>query len=121
MRLARGTQITIAISALLVLGVGSALAKTVNSRVTIKVVEANFQGKVISNAPRCVVARKVLIKRPVAGPDQIVTKTFATESGRYRAFIPQQGGQQLYAKINRYKPPGRQFFCAPDRSPIVTG
>lgn len=80
--------------------------------------DAKFKGKVTSSQDACVVGRKVQIFRVEPGDDQKVTKTFASESGRYRVIIPMQAGEKLYAVIKVYDSPlGTR--CGSDQSEIV--
>jgi len=102
---------------------GSAQAGgAVDSKVTLRVNQATakFKGKVTSPADDCVVGRKVLIYRKEPGRDTKVTKTFASESGRYAATIPMQDGNKLYSRIKRYRTP-LDTVCRADRSRTVTG
>jgi hypothetical protein len=112
---------TLAAVAAAAIALPTSAGAAIYSKVTLSVQGAHFKGKVSSPRDRCVVGRKVLIKRPAPGKDTIVTRTFATESGSYNVLIPMQSGRHLYAKIRRFQPPGRSYFCAPDRSPTVTG
>ncbi len=101
----------------LVWAVAPAAAKApVSSEVTMSIHGAKFKGKVTSSAADCVVGRKVLIKRKDGPNTTTVGKTFASESGKYSVTIPMQGGNTLYAKINRYKTP-MGTVCKGDRSP----
>lgn len=105
--------------ALAALMVGTALA-AVPSTVKFKQAkrnEARFYGKVKSPAGECVIGRKVKIRRSVKGRDPVVTKTFASESGKYVVIIPMQsGGRKLYAQIQGMTAPNG-VVCGGDRSP----
>jgi hypothetical protein len=77
---------------------GIGVISTVNLKLS-KANPAKFKGKVKSAYDECVVGRKVLIMRKEGPEEQKVTKTFATESGKYSVKIPQQAGNKLFARI----------------------
>ncbi len=79
---------------------------------------AKFSGKVTSPASDCVVGRKVLIYRDEGSSNTKVTKTFASESGKYQVTIPMQSGNTLFAKVKPWTSPlGTE--CGKDRSKKV--
>lgn len=95
------------IIAALVLAVPAPAGDFVRSKVTIKLGNdgATFKGRVTSNQDSCVVGRKVLLRRKLPGADQTITKTFASESGKWSAEAPMQAGNKIYAKVKDYDPP----------------
>ena len=79
---------------------------------------ALFKGKVLSEVDGCVVGRKVQIYRKQNGNEQKVTKTFASESGKYSANIPMQSGNKLFARVKSGETPGG-VNCAGDDSRVI--
>lgn len=94
---------------------GAGAMGAAKSRVTlhIKKSKAKFRGRVSSQDDSCVVGRKVLIIRKHG--NHRVTKTFASESGRYAVTIPMQSGKRFYAKVKTTLTP-TGTTCRPDRS-----
>ena len=114
-----GTAVVVALSA-----TAPAQAGGVDSKVTFKQSQnrpAKFKGKVTSPDPECVIGRKVQILRKTGGgSEQKVTKTFASESGRYSVTIPMQSGVKLFARIKGGETPGGAD-CDGDDSQTITG
>ena len=79
---------------------------------------AVFKGKVLSEVDACVVGRKVQIMRKTNGNEQKVTKTFASESGKYSVDIPMQSGEKLFARVKSGLTPGGAN-CAGDDSKVI--
>jgi hypothetical protein len=79
---------------------------------------AIFKGKVLSEVDGCVVGRKVQIFRKQHGNEQKITKTFASESGKYSEKIPMQSGLKLFARVKSGETPGG-VNCAGDDSPVI--
>ena len=56
--------------------------------------------------------------REEGSEDQKITKTFATESGKYSVKIPQQAGNKLFARIETTV--ASLYICSADDSKTVT-
>jgi hypothetical protein len=65
-----------------------------------------------------VAGRKVLFMREEGSEDQKITKTFATENGKYSVKIPHQAGNTLFARILTTM--ASPYVCSADDSPTVT-
>jgi len=90
------------------------------STVTFKQSKANpakFKGKVKAIYDECFAGRKVLIMREEGSEDQKVTKTFTKKSGKYSVKIPQQAGNELFARI--LSTTVFVYNCSADDSPTV--
>lgn len=100
----------------IVLTAGTALA-SVDSTVSLTISNHHiFKGHVTSASNKCVVGRKVfLIRIEPDSSHQLVTTTFATESGDYSTSIPMQAGNHFFARVKRHRTPSGTV-CAGDRS-----
>jgi hypothetical protein len=100
----------------IVLTAGTVFA-AVESKVSLTIVDhVVFHGHVTSTKDACVVGRKVsLIRIEPDSSHQLVTTTFATESGHYSTTIPMQAGNRFFARVKKTTTP-RGTVCLGDRS-----
>ena len=121
MSMSRAARYLVALAALLVCAVGATVAfghvKGFDSKVTIREPKPNvYEGRVISQRPRCERARTVKLFR---ANGEFVSSTTTDADGRWR--IPLVIGKRYYAKVTRRVDGtgAHRHVCRADRSRTI--
>ncbi len=103
-----GTAVIAALLSLSLVGVASAHTVRHDSAVSLHVKKNgqqadSFEGKVISDRPRCERNRKVAIYRRVKGPDVLIGTTTTDADGNYAFVLPGDARSGTYYAVARRK------------------